>query len=162
MKDYPPRVVDTLNQALKALQAAVAKKRVDAASQATIDVAQSALDLELLYRGNVEVDRFHLHAQQLRVHAANRDRGGVASEVAVLEWIHDRLASSPTESRLADLDIELRTLRGASSARDRTGRRRHRSPCRGATPRRLMRVAACRLTWHSHEQHRRVYSPGTT
>jgi len=115
-KDYPPRVVDTLNRALKTLKTAVAKESVAASSQAAIDVAQSALDLELLYLGNVEADRFHLHAQQLRVHAAAKDRGGVSAEVATLEWIRDRLASSLTEARLADLDAELRALRGASSA----------------------------------------------
>ena len=115
-KDYPPRVADTLSRALKTLKDAVAKKRVANASQAAIDVAQSALDLELLSRGNVEVDRFHLHAQQLRVHAANKDRGGVAAEVAALEWIRNRFPGSVAETRLADLDIELRALRGASSA----------------------------------------------
>ncbi len=114
--DYPSRVVDTLNRSFEALASAVADESVDAASQAAVDVAQSALDLELLYRGNVEADRFHLHAQQLRVHAAADDRAGVAGEVAVLEWIRDRLASSLSESRLAALDAGLRALRGASSA----------------------------------------------
>ena len=117
-KKFPPRVVDTLDRALKSLTTAVAKERSGAASQAAIDVAQSALDLELLYRGNVEVDRFHLHAQQLRVHAATKDHGGVAAEVATLEWIRDRLVGSVTEERLAELDTELRALRGASSARN--------------------------------------------
>ena len=115
-KNYPPRVVDAMNRALEALMSAVTEASVDASSQAAVDVAQSALDLELLYRGNVEVDRFHLHAQQLRVHAAANDLAGVTGEVAVLEWIRDRLASSLNETRLADLDAELRTLRGASNA----------------------------------------------
>ncbi len=79
-------------------------------------MAQSALDLELLYRGNVEADRFHLHAQQLRVHAAANDLAGVTGEVAVLEWIRDRLASSLNETQLANLDAELLALRGASDA----------------------------------------------
>ncbi|MBA3361873.1 MAG: hypothetical protein H0T94_10490 [Acidimicrobiia bacterium] len=115
-KNYPPRVVDAMNRALEALMSAVTEASVDASSQAAVDVAQSALDLELLYRGNVEVDRFHLHAQQLRVHAAANDLAGVTGEVAVLEWIRDRLASSLNATRLADLDAELRTLRGASNA----------------------------------------------
>lgn len=116
--DYPPRVVATMNRALQALKSAVTGKDVAATSQAAVDVAQSALDLELLYRGNVEPDRFHLHTQQLRVHAAAKDLAGVAGEVAVLEWIRDRLAPSLSEPQLADLDTELRALRGASSARN--------------------------------------------
>ncbi len=115
-KDYPPRVVDIMNRSLEALKSAVTKEDVAASSQAAVDVAQSALDLELLYRGNVEADRFHLHAQQLRVHAAAKDRAGVSAEVAVLEWIRDRLAASLSETRLAELDAGLRDLRGASSA----------------------------------------------
>jgi len=115
-KGYPPRVVDTMDRALKALASAVNGKDVAASSQAAVDVAQSALDLELLYLGNVEVDRFHLHAQQLRVHAAADDLAGVAGEVAVLEWIRDRLTGSLDETRLADLDADLRALRDAASA----------------------------------------------
>ena len=115
-KGYPPRVVDTMNRGLKALKSAVPKETVRASSQAAVDVAQSALDLELLYRGNVEVDRFHLHAQQLRVYAAANDLAGVSGEVAVLEWIGDRLAGSLSETQLADLDAQMRALRGATSA----------------------------------------------
>jgi len=79
--DYPPRVVERMNQALGSLTMAVEAEDIAATSQAAVDIAQSALDLELLYRGDVEADRFHLHAQQLRVHAAakrpgRRDRGG--------------------------------------------------------------------------------------
>ncbi|MCA1737053.1 MAG: hypothetical protein LC739_13440 [Actinobacteria bacterium] len=92
-----------MNQALEAPMSAVTEASVDASSQAAVDGAQSALDLELLYRGNVEVDRFHLRAQQLRVHAAANDLAGVTGEVAVLEWIRDRLASSLNETRLANL-----------------------------------------------------------
>lgn len=40
----------------------------------------------------------------------------MSAEVAVLEWIRDRLAASLSETRLAELDAGLRDLRGASSA----------------------------------------------
>ena len=66
--------------------------------------------------GNVEVDRFLLHTQQLRVHAAAKDLGGVTGEVAVLEWIRFRLAPTLDKARLAVLDADLRALRGAASA----------------------------------------------
>ena len=115
-RDYPPRVVDVMRRSLEALEIAVTEESVEAASQAAVDVAQSALDLELLHRGNVEADRFHLHTQQLRVHAAADDEAGVSGEVAVLEWIRDRLAGSLDEARLAELDAGLRALRDASNA----------------------------------------------
>jgi hypothetical protein len=115
-KKYPRLVVANMNAAIQALRRAVAKENVSATSQAAIDIAQSALDLELLYRGNVDVDRFHLHAQQLRAHAAAKDAAGVASEVAALEWIRDRIAGSFSGTRLADLDDDLRLLRITASA----------------------------------------------
>lgn len=114
--DHPARVVDALSEALTRLTGAVRVEDIAASSQAAIDVAQSALDLELLYRGDVELDRFHLHAQQLRVHAAGNDLVGVTGEVAVLEWIRDRLAGSLGKARLAELDAQLRALRATSSA----------------------------------------------
>lgn len=119
--NYPPRVASALDTALGDLSDAVTSQDVSASTQAAVDVGQSALDLELLYRGNVEVDRFHVHSQQLRVHAANGDLAGVTGEVAVLEWIRDRIAASLSEAKLAALDADLRALRGASSAGDMLG-----------------------------------------
>jgi len=113
---YPPRVVNAMDTALAGFDAAVAAEDVTATSQAAVDVAQSALDLELLYRGNVEIDRFHLHAQQLRVHAASDDLAGVTGEVAVLEWIRDRFATTVSPLTLADVDADLIALRIAASA----------------------------------------------
>jgi hypothetical protein len=115
-KHYPPRVVDTMSKAIASLTSAVGRKNTPSSTQAAIDVAQSALDLELLYRGNVEADRFLLHTQQLRVHAAAKDIAGVNGEVAALEWIRYRLAPTMTAARLADLDADLRAIRGAASA----------------------------------------------
>ncbi len=114
-KTYPARVVDTMNRALETLQNAVTEESSAASSQAAVEVAQSALDLELLYVGNVEIDRFHLHSQQLRVHAAANDPAGVAGEVAVLEWSRDRLAGTLTETEATVLNAELAALRGASN-----------------------------------------------
>ena len=113
---YPPRVVDTMGRAMGALSAAVTKRQAGAASQAAVDIAQSALDLELLYRGTVDIDRFHLHAQQLRVHAAAGDAVAVTGEVATLEWIRDRIVRSISADRLATLDADLRALRAAATA----------------------------------------------
>jgi len=68
----PPRVMALLHTSLKSLQTAVGARSVRAAEQASVEVAQSAIDLEARYLPpqQVEVARFHLHTQQLRVAAA--------------------------------------------------------------------------------------------
>jgi len=105
-----------MSLSLETLSSALTEEDVAGSAQAAVDVAQSALDLELLHRWNVEIDRSHLHAQQLRVHAAAADLAGVTGEVAVLEWIRDRLVGSISEDRSNALDSELRALREAASA----------------------------------------------
>lgn len=84
-RHYPPRGVTTMDGALSALTTGSAGKDAAGVAQAALDVAQAALDLELLHRGEVEADRFHLHAQQLRVCADANDPAGVAAETATLE-----------------------------------------------------------------------------
>jgi hypothetical protein len=115
-KNYPPGVAARITQSLQTLNGAVTTKNTAGTSQAAVDLGQSALDLELLYRGDVEVDRFHQHTQQLRVHAAARDLAGVTGEVAALEWVRDRLASGISETQRGELDADLRALRTAASA----------------------------------------------
>ena len=136
-RQYPSRVVETMDRALDALSDAVADEDIAAASQAAVDVAQPALDLELLYLGDVEAGRFHLHTQQLRVHAAGNDLAGVTGEVAVLEWIRDRLAGDMDETRLAELDIALLGVRGASDAASADAAADQRRPSGGPAPRRV-------------------------
>ncbi|MEJ7584429.1 MAG: hypothetical protein WKF43_10170 [Acidimicrobiales bacterium] len=111
----PPRVVESMTVALRALRAAVGGEDVRATEQRSIDVAQAAIDLEARYlpAQAIEVARFHLHTQQLRVHAAADDLGGTTGEVATLEWIRDRLnANLPSKGR-AELGNALRALRTA-------------------------------------------------
>ena len=112
----PPRVITALSDALKALQAAVAAKQVGPAEQASVDVAQAAIDLEARYLEpeRVEIARFHLHTQQLRVDAARGDKAGVAAEVAVLEWIRDRLIGNLDAAGREVLTGGLRELRIAA------------------------------------------------
>ncbi len=114
----PTRIADALDEALATLADAVATKKQGPVNNAAIDVAQSALDLELRYRPAVVVDigRFHLHAQQLRIDAAADYAAGVAAEVATLEWIRDRITSTFTPEELATVDSELAQLRISASA----------------------------------------------
>ena len=113
----PKRVADDLDAALGSLTEAVQTRQPGPATSAAIAVAQSALDLELRYQPAtvVDVERFHLHAQQLRVDAVAADTAGVAAEVAALEWIRDRITGSLTADELQQVDDHLADLRTASN-----------------------------------------------
>jgi hypothetical protein len=88
-------------------------------AQRAIDVAQSVLDIQLQYRPPVEIDvaRFHLWTQQLRVDAAAGDLAGVTGDVAVLEWIRGRIAGSLGRTR-EEIDDRLAALRAATDAKN--------------------------------------------
>lgn len=116
----PPLIADRMNVSLRALTRAVGARRPAETEQAAIDVARSALDLELRHRPPVQIDiaRFHLWSQQLRVDAAAKDLAGVAGDVAVLEWMRDRITASLDPAGLQELDAGLRGLRAAADARN--------------------------------------------
>ena len=109
-----------MREALGRLTRTVGSRRAAPASQAAIDVWQSALDLELRHRPPAEIDaaRFEVWAQQLIVHAASKDGAGVTGDVAALEWIRDRFADTLDPSVRQDLDSQLRALRSAADARN--------------------------------------------
>ncbi len=111
----PARVADAMDAALATLTDAVATRDSAAITDAAVDVAQSALDLQLRYRpaAALDVERFHLHSQQLRIGAAAGDAAGVTTEVATLEWIRDRIVGTLTPAELATVDDELAQLRDA-------------------------------------------------
>jgi hypothetical protein len=116
-----PRLIGAeMRRSLGALTGAVEAERPLRAAHAAIDVAQSALDLELRHRPPVEIDveRFALRATGLAVHAAERDGAGVTGDVAVLEWIRDRVAQVLDARGRAEIDTRLRALRMAADARN--------------------------------------------
>ncbi len=123
----PGMIVARLDDSLIALKRAVQARRAGQVGQAAIDVAQSALDLELRYRPRAEIDaaRLHLWTQQLRVHAAAGDRTGVAGDVATLEWIRDRIVHALGRAARQDLDQRLTALRTAADARNLTAAADH-------------------------------------
>jgi hypothetical protein len=114
----PARVADALDAALATLTDAVSQQDTALVTSAAVDVAQSALDLELRHRSvsYVDIDRFHLHAQQLRIDAALSDVAGVAAETATLEWIRDRIRASFTADELRQVDDHLASLRSTASS----------------------------------------------
>ena len=118
-RQKPPALVAArLDAALDALARAVRAKRSGRATQASIDVGQSILDLRLRHRPPAEIDRarFELWTQQALVHAAARDAGGVRGDVATLEWIRDRIAHTLEPGELAEVDSRLRATRTAADA----------------------------------------------
>jgi hypothetical protein len=81
-------------------------------------MAQSVIDLSLRYRmpTAADRDRFALWCQQVLAHAAARDRAGVLGDVATLEWIRDRFASTLDRGAAANVNARLRDLRAAADA----------------------------------------------
>jgi len=116
----PRMVVARLDGAMGALSRAVRGRRPAPTTQAAIDVGQSVSDLELRYLSPsaVDAERFHLLTQQLRVDAAAKDLAGVTGDVAVLEWIRDRIAKTLGPSGRREIDRRLRDLRAATDARN--------------------------------------------
>ena len=112
----PHMVADRLSDSLATLGRTVRARSAPRAEQAAIDVSQSVLDLQLRYRPAAEVDvaRFYLWTQQLRVDAAARDLGAATGAVAVLEWIRDRFPSTLPATGRAEVDARLAALRGAT------------------------------------------------
>jgi hypothetical protein len=118
--DLPPRLAGEMERAFDALGSGIEDRDVMHASTAAIDVAQSALDLELRYRPPAEVDlaRFLLWTRQLAVDASVRNLGGVTGDVATLEWIRDRVAATLDPIDLTRIDAHLLVLSESVADRD--------------------------------------------
>ncbi|MGH3137664.1 MAG: hypothetical protein ACRDPV_14360 [Gaiellaceae bacterium] len=111
----PPRIAAEMSSAVVALDRAVAARDRVRAGNAAIDVAQSALDLQLRYRPPTEIDRarFELWTRQLLVDATARNVAGVRGDLATLEWIRDRFAATLDNVDLTRVDTQLVGLRAA-------------------------------------------------
>ena len=109
----PRRLVAPTNRALKGLARAVKRRHPRSARNATLDVTQAALDLQLRYRPAVEIDRarFDLWARQVRVDAAARRHAAVSGDVAALEWIRDRIVHKLGPVAVTRIDTRLEQLR---------------------------------------------------
>jgi hypothetical protein len=116
----PPLVAAQLSRAVRTLERGVRARKPRLAAQGAIDVAQSALDLELRHRPQADIDaaRFELRAQQLIVDAAANDLAAVTGDVAALEWIRDRFSHVLEPAGRRELDTRLRALRGATDAKN--------------------------------------------
>ncbi|MBA2579354.1 MAG: hypothetical protein H0V03_00655 [Thermoleophilaceae bacterium] len=83
-------------------------------------MTQSALDLQLRYQPQAEIDRarFDLWTRQVGVDAAARNRAAVSGDVATLEWIRDRIARTTDSVAVTRIDTQLEELRGKVADND--------------------------------------------
>jgi hypothetical protein len=114
--EVPTLIRPKMTHALGPLNRAVRARDTARARQASIDVAQSTLDLELRYRPAAEVNlaRFDLWAAQLLVDAAARDAAAVRGDVFTLGYIRDRILHALNTADVTPMNIQLGRLQVAS------------------------------------------------
>lgn len=119
--DVPGLLEAQMNRALAALAGdglvpAVEARNAAGTSKAAIDVAMASLDLQLRHRSPAEIDqaRFNLWAGQLLIDAAANDPGAVAGDVAVLDWIWDRMGHTLDAAVAEQINVQLDELRTAA------------------------------------------------
>jgi hypothetical protein len=116
--DVPPELAKQTDSGLRSLSRAVGAERPGPAGLAALDFGLAVLDLRLQYQPAAEIDRhrFELWASRTLVHAAASDRAGVTSDVAIMEWIRDRIAHTLDSGTREELDAGLREVRTAVDA----------------------------------------------
>ena len=112
-----------MNRALESLGRAVEARDQTRAATAAIGVGQSALDFELRHQLPTAIDRARLvlWSRQLQIDAAAGDKAGVRSDLAAMEWIRDRFASTLDTIDLTRLDHQLVVLRALVGDEDLRG-----------------------------------------
>ena len=118
--EVPPYLATEMDRALDSLAAAVDARDRAQAGTAAIDVAQSAIDLQLRYRppADIDRDRFELWARQVVVDAAAGDLAGMRGDVTTLEFIRDRFVHTLEQPDVIGLDVHLMELRNAVNDED--------------------------------------------
>jgi hypothetical protein len=111
----PPRLEPQMSRAVGALTRAIGARDSVRARLAALDVAQSALDLQLRHRPvpDIDRDRLELWATRLTVDAEAGDFENVRGDLATLEWIRDRVAHALGAVERTRLDAHLLELRVA-------------------------------------------------
>jgi hypothetical protein len=112
----PPMLETQMDDALAALDAAITATDAVATRHAALDVALATFDFQLRYRPRVEIDyvRLDLWARRLQVDTEANDTDGIASDVAIIEWVWDRLAPPPEEAvtPIGDAIVRARAAQG--------------------------------------------------
>ncbi len=115
--DVPVLVKPVLDDALESLSKAPSEA---AAAQAAIEVAKSALDLQLRYRPAVEVDlaRFDLWLAQMQLDATAEDHAAVSGDFFSIDYVRDRVMHAVSEAEAAEINLQLEELLGAVGDED--------------------------------------------
>jgi hypothetical protein len=118
--DVPPRLIEPTEWAMHELTRAVGERDQLASRQAALDTRQAVLDLQLQFTMPAEIDRarFDLWSRQVLVDAAGGDLDAVAGDVATLEWIRDRIATTFDSVVTASIDAAVEELRTAIADED--------------------------------------------
>jgi hypothetical protein len=118
--DVPAMIEPRMTRDLTALATVVRSRDAVGAQQASIDVAQWALDLQLRYRPPIEVDlaRFDLWLAQLIVDAAAGDAEAVNGDFFTLDYIRDRILHTFEGSDATRINALLEELQGAVGDED--------------------------------------------
>jgi hypothetical protein len=97
---------------LAALTQAVAVRDAAASQKRALDVRQWSLDLQLRYRPVREIDiaRFRLWLEGLRVDLASRSTALVGGDVFALDYIRDRIVYDPKSTGGAAINERLGEL----------------------------------------------------
>lgn len=103
-----------------ALAPALAARDHTGAGKAALRVAHASLDLQLRHRTTTEIDlaRFDLWSRQLLVDSAGDDPGKVTGDVAVLEWVWERIAHTLDRATATQINNHLSDLRSTADAED--------------------------------------------
>lgn len=114
----PPLLETQMDDALAELADAVTAADAVAARHAALDVAGAASDFELRYRPRVEIDyvRLDIAARRLQVDTEAGDLDGIASDVAILEWVWDRVA--PAEEAASPIRAAITRARAGARGTD--------------------------------------------
>jgi hypothetical protein len=117
-KGIPPQSQSQMKRDMGELATAVDVKDWRSAQSAALRVAQSELDLRLLYQRVIDVDRARmaLWADQLPIDAAADDAGAVLADVAALEHVWERTRHGVDSA--AAVDAALQQLRKVADAED--------------------------------------------
>jgi hypothetical protein len=108
-------IAPPLDRTLHALVTAVDARSSQRASNAAIETARLAYDLQLRYRPVTEVDlaRLDLWAAQLIVDEGAGDTDGIAADAFALDYVRDRIRVALDASTLARVNTELGAIQVA-------------------------------------------------
>jgi len=118
--EVPLPIEPIVTDALAALGGAIDGQDADAARQAAFGVAESALDLQLRHRSQLEVDlgRMVLWAARMVADAEAEELGAVNGDFFVIDYIRDRVAGGLADADILELNMQLEELGNPVGERD--------------------------------------------